>query len=34
VPKRFVVMAELPQLANGKVDRVQLRRRAGALGAP
>ncbi len=34
VPKRFVVMAELPQLANGKVDRVQLRHQARALGAP
>lgn len=34
VPKRFVVMRELPQLANGKVDRVQLRSQAGGLVAP
>jgi acyl-CoA synthetase (AMP-forming)/AMP-acid ligase II len=31
VPKRFVVMSELPQLANGKVDRVRLRQQAKAL---
>jgi acyl-CoA synthetase (AMP-forming)/AMP-acid ligase II len=31
VPKRFVVMTELPQLANGKVDRVRLRQQAKAL---
>jgi acyl-CoA synthetase (AMP-forming)/AMP-acid ligase II len=31
VPKRFLVMSELPQLANGKVDRVRLRQRARAL---
>ncbi|HEY1642471.1 MAG TPA: class I adenylate-forming enzyme family protein [Streptosporangiaceae bacterium] len=33
-PKRLVVMRELPQLANGKADRVQLRSQAGALVAP
>ena len=28
IPKRVVVTSELPQLANGKVDRVQLRQQA------
>lgn len=30
IPKRFVLVDELPQLANGKVDRVSLRERAKA----
>ena len=33
IPKRIVVTSELPQLANGKVDRVQLRQQAKDLTA-